>query len=184
MILRLKAERFTVLNLKPTKKDLIRSITLAGMLLAILFVQEQLLVLVPQFQFTVVLIIVYAAIFPYKILVPLIGAYVLLDNIYMGTLNYLYFIPMLFAWVMLAIIARTLRHKPFYVQVILAIAFGFVYGWVYLPARMIEQGVGIFWLYLKMDLPFEIMMAASNLITMLLIYQPLRLSLEKLFEHQ
>ena len=184
MILRLKAERFTVLNLKPTKRDLIRSITLAGMLLAILFVQEQLLVLVPQFQFTVVLIIVYAAIFPYKILVPLIGAYVLLDNIYMGTLNYLYFIPMLFAWVMLAIIARTLRHKPFYVQVILAIAFGFVYGWVYLPARMIEQGVGIFWLYLKMDLPFEIMMAASNLITMLLIYQPLRLSLEKLFEHQ
>ena len=184
MILRLKAERFTVLNLKPTKRDLIRSITLAGMLLAILFVQEQLLVLVPQFQFTVVLIIVYAAIFPYKILVPLIGAYVLLDNIYMGTLNYLYFIPMLFAWIMLAVIARALRNKAFYVQVILAIAFGFVYGWVYLPARMIEQGVGIFWLYLKMDLPFEIMMAASNLITMLLIYQPLRLSLEKLFEHQ
>ena len=159
---------------------MIRSITLAGMLLAILFVQEQLLVLVPQFQFTVVLIIVYAAIFPYKILIPLVGAYVLLDNIYMGTLNLLYFVPMLLAWLLLAIVARAIRNRPFYVQVIMAILFGFVYGWAYLPARMIEQGVGIFWLYLKMDLPFEIMMAASNLITMLLIYQPLRLSLEKL----
>lgn len=163
---------------------MIRSITLAGMLLAILFVQEQLLVLVPQFQFTVVLIMVYACIFPYKILLPLVSAYVLLDNVYMGTLNYLYFIPMLFAWLMLAVVSRALRNKPFYVQVVIGIAFGFVYGWVYLPARMIEQGVGIFWLYLKMDLPFEIMMAASNLATILLVYQPLRFSLEKLIEHK
>lgn len=177
-------EGFTVLNLKPSKKDMIRSITLAGMLLAILFVQEQLLVLVPQFQFTVVLIIVYAAIFPYKILLPMIFAYVLLDNIYMGTMNYLYFIPMAFAWLALASVSREIRHKPFYIQVILAVAFGFVYGWVYLPARMIEQGVGIFWLYLKMDLPFEIMMAASNLLTMLVAYQPLRYSLEKLISEK
>lgn len=180
MQLHLRTEGFIVLNLKPTKRELVRSITLAGMLLAILFVQEQFLVLIPQFQFTVVLVIVYASIFPYKILIPLIAAYVLLDNIYMGTLNYLYFIPMMFAWVMLGVVARRIRHKDFYFQVILAIAFGFVYGWVYLPARMIEQGVGIFWLYLKMDLPFELMMAASNLITMLMVYQPLRLSLEKL----
>ncbi|MFA6647444.1 MAG: hypothetical protein WCS32_02305 [Candidatus Izemoplasmatales bacterium] len=163
---------------------MIRSITLAGMLLAILFVQEQFLVLLPQFQFTVVLIIVYSAIFHLKILLPLVAAYVLLDNVYMGTLNYLYFIPMLFAWLMLAIVARSIRNKPFYVQVIVAISFGFVYGWVYLPARMIEQGIGIFWLYLKMDLPFEIMMAASNLITMLLVYQPLRYSLEHLISHK
>lgn len=163
---------------------MIRSITLAGMLLAILFVQEQLLVLVPQFQFTVVLIMVYACIFPYKILLPLVSAYVLLDNVYMGTLNYLYFIPMLFAWLLLAVVSRALRNRPFYVQVIIGIVFGFVYGWVYLPARMIEQGVGIFWLYLKMDLPFEIMMAASNLVTILLVYQPLRFSLEKLIEHK
>ncbi|MDT8336530.1 MAG: hypothetical protein RQ856_01730 [Candidatus Izemoplasmatales bacterium] len=162
---------------------MIRSITLAGMLLAILFIQEQLLVLVPQFQFTVVLIMVYACIFPYKILVPMILGYVLLDNIFMGTLNYLYFVPMVIAWVGFAIVAKTLRDKPFYIQVILAIAFGFVYGWIYLPARMIEQGVGIFWLYLKMDLPFEIMMAASNLITVLISYHPLRYSLEKSILH-
>jgi len=161
---------------------MIRSITLAGMLLAILFVQEQFLVLIPQFQFTVVLIIVYAAIFPYKILIPMIFAYVLLDNIYMGSLNYLYFIPMVVGWILLAIVARSLKNRPFYIQIFLAIAFGFVYGWLYLPARMIEQGVGIIWLYLKMDLPFEIMMAASNFVTMLLVYQPLRLSLERLIE--
>jgi hypothetical protein len=45
---------------------------------------------------------------------------------------------------------------------------------------MLEQGIGIFWLYLKMDLPFEIMMAISNFITVLLVYQPLRLALENL----
>jgi hypothetical protein len=177
-------ERFIVLNLKLSKKDMIRSITLAGMLLAILFVQEQLLVLVPQFQFTVVLIMVYACIFPYKLLIPLIFSYVLLDNIFMGSLNYLYFIPMVFAWILLAVVARSIRHKPFYVQVIVAVLFGFVYGWIYLPARMIEQGVGIFWLYLKMDLPFEIMMAFSNLVTMLLAYQPIRLSLEELIKNK
>jgi len=166
--------------LKPTRKDTVRSITLAAMLLAILFVQEQFLVLIPQFQFTVVLIMVYATIFPYKILVPMISGYVLLDNMFMGTLNYLYFVPMLFAWLLLALVSRALKNKPFYVQTILAIVFGFFYGWVYLPARMLEQGIGIFWLYLKMDLPFEIMMAISNFITVLLVYQPLRLALENL----
>lgn len=110
----------------------------------------------------------------------MISGYVLLDNMFMGTLNYLYFVPMLFAWLLLALVSRALKNKPFYVQTILAIVFGFFYGWVYLPARMLEQGIGIFWLYLKMDLPFEIMMAISNFITVLLVYQPLRLALENL----
>lgn len=161
---------------------MIRSITLAGMLLAILFVQEQFLILLPQFQFTVVLIMVYACIFPYKILIPLVMAYVLLDNMYMASLNLLYFIPMLIGWLLLAIVARSLRNKPFYIQTFLGIAFGFVYGWVYLPARMLEQGIDIFWPYLVADFPFEVMMAVSNFITILLVYQPLRFSLENLLQ--
>jgi hypothetical protein len=161
---------------------MIRSITLAGMLLAILFVQEQFLILIPQFQFTVVLIMVYAFIFPYRILVPMIVAYVLLDNMYMSSLNLLYFIPMLFGWLLLAVVSRMIRNKPFYSQVILAVIFGFVYGWLYLPARMIEQGIHIFWPYLIADLPFEIMMAASNLITVLLVYEPLKFSLSNLLQ--
>jgi hypothetical protein len=159
---------------------MIRSIILAAMLLAILFVQEQLLILIPQFQFTVVLIIIFSAIFPYRILIPMIMAYVLLDNMYMGSLNLLYTLPMLIGWLTLAIVARVLRHQPFYIQVALAVFFGFFYGWIFIPARMIEQGVEIFWPYLIADLPFEIMFAFSNLLTMLLVYNPLRLSLENL----
>ncbi len=152
------------------------------MLLAILFVQEQFLILIPQFQFTVVLIMVYACVFPYKILIPMIIAYVLLDNMYMASLNLLYFIPMLFGWLLLATVSRVLRHKPFYIQAFIGIAFGFIYGWVYLPARMLEQGVDIFWPYLVADFPFELMMSFSNFLTILLVYQPLRFSLESLLQ--
>ena len=153
------------------------------MLLAILFIQEQALVLIPQFQFTTVLIIVYAAIFPYKILLPMIIAYTILDNLYMGSLSYIYFPPMLLAWLSLAICARALRNKPFYVQIILVTVFGFVYGWFFIPARFLEQGAFDVWLYLKLDLPFEIMMSFSNFVTTMALYQPLKTSLETLMKH-
>ncbi len=156
----------------------IRSIALAAILLALLVVQEELLVALPNIQLTVALIILYAYFMPYRILIPLITGYVILDSLYMGSLNFIYFPAMLLAWLFLGCLARLLRNKPVYVLVILGGLFGFVYGWFFIPARMIEQGISIFWPYLMADLPFEILMAANNVWTVILVYVPVKYAIK------
>ncbi len=161
---------------KKTKS--IRGIALSAILLALLVVQEEALVAFPNIQLTVALIILYAYFMPYKVLLPLVTGYVFLDSLYMGSLNLIYFPAMLLAWLFLAVFARILRNKPVYVLVILAGIFGFVYGWFFIPARMIEQGIGIFWPYLMADLPFEILMAANNVWTVILVYIPVKYAIK------
>ncbi len=54
-----------------------------------------------------------------------------------------------------------------------AFVFGFVYGWVFIPFRMLQLGIDELWPYLLADLPFEIIMATTGLLTVLWIYKPL-----------
>jgi hypothetical protein len=55
------------------------------------------------------------------------------------------------------------------------VLFGFVYGWVYLPFTAIVQKFNLTQIitYLKYDLVFEALMAASNAAGFLILYEPL-----------
>ncbi len=150
------------------------------MLLAVLVVQEELLVLLPNIQLTTVLLMVYAAILPGSMLGILVVAYVFIDNLIMGSMNLMYIVPMLLAWLVFSFIARAIRHKSMFVILGFAFIYGFVYGWFYIPAKIIEQGINVFWPYLQADIPFEIIMAVNNYFTVLLLYPILRNLLEPL----
>lgn len=155
-----------------TKKS-IRSITTSAMLLAVLVAQEFILASIPQVSLTVILIIIYARYLSYKELIPVVIAYVFLDNLLMGSLNFIYTMPMLISWPLLAIIARAIRNKPIYLSFIWSILFAFIYGWMFIPANMIMMSNFNVWLYLKLDWPFEFMMAINSLTTFLIFYQPI-----------
>ncbi len=144
---------------------------------------------IPNVQFTVALLVVYASIFTYKENMILIFVYVILDNLYMGTFSPFYLMPMLIAWSLIPtvyhfLLRRTTNEKKL---ACFGLVFGFVYGWVFIPFHMIQTGIHTWWPYLLADLPFEIIMATSGFLTILWTYQPLyrlmRSEMAKL-EHQ
>ncbi len=156
----------------------VRTITLTAMLLSVLVVQEEVLMFIPNVQLTTVLIMVYAAVLPLPLLLVLVSGYVVIDGFIMGTFFSYYTVPMLFSWLLLALVARAIRHRSFWMIVLVAVIHAFIYSWSFIPIRIMEQGIGILWPYLVADVPFELMLAASNLVTVFLFYRPFRDVLE------
>ena len=185
MVPRLRTALFTPSNMSSSNGGInrsIRHITLAAMLLAVLYVQELLLSGLPNIQLTVVLIMVYAAVLPLSLSLPIVIGYVLLDNLLFGTISLIYTPAMFFSWMLLAIVAKLLSKKSFYAILGFAVLFAFLYGWSFIPANIMVQGITNFWPYLWADLPFELIMALSNFVSVLLLYRPLKSILKNLYE--
>jgi hypothetical protein len=153
-----------------TKKMLMIAISIA-----IIFTQEQLLMFLPNIQFTVLLIIVFTSVYSFKETMILITGYVFLDSMYMGGLNPFYVTPMLIAWYLIPIAYHTvLRKTKNEVSLsIFAFIFGIAYGLVFIPFQMIQFGITTLWPYLLNDIPFELIMAFTGTLTVLWMYKPL-----------
>lgn len=143
--------------------------------ISITFVQEQLLLFIPNFQFTILLIILFTRYFTFRESFIYIMVYVLLDNMYMGSLNLLYTPPMFIAWMLIPISQKLFLHKTKseLKLALFAFAFGFVYSWTFIPVRMLEMGISEFWPYLLLDIPFEIILATTGFMTVYWLYKPL-----------
>ncbi|HAQ57248.1 MAG TPA: hypothetical protein DCR44_07645 [Acholeplasmatales bacterium] len=160
----------------------VREISIAAMLLAILFVQEQLLAFDMNVQLTVLLIAVYAAVLPPALLFPVISGYVILDNLFMGSFNLLYTPAMFLAWISFALVMLFMKSAKLWKKVLVATIFGFVYGWFYAIPFAITFGFNQLWPYLVADFfPAEVTMAAVDLLTVLFLYEPLRKLLDTLY---
>ncbi len=162
-----------------TKKMIMISLSIA-----IVFTQEQLLVFLPNVQLTVLLILLFVSVYSFKESMILITGYVLLDSLYMGGLNPFYLIPMLLSWYLIPVSYHTIMRKTTNeVKLsIFAFAFGFVYGWVFIPFRMVQTGIDELWPYLVADLPFEIIMATTGLLTVLWLFKPLHSTMEQIMK--
>ncbi len=159
----------------------VRDITIAAMLLTVLFVQEELLTFLPNIQLTVLVIAVYAAVLPPPMLFPIVIGHVILDNLYMGSFNPLYTPAMLAAWLTWTAVAYALRKSPLWLKVGAAGVFGFVHGWFYALAISFQFGFQIFWPYLVSGIWFDVMMAASGLVSVVILFRPLRSLLDMLY---
>lgn len=163
-----------------------REITLLAACIAILFVQEQLLTFIPNFQFTTVLIIIYSRVFKFKKTTVIIFSHVLLDNIYMGSIGMPNIvIPMFLAWMIVPICMNTILRKTDNIIIlsIFGYLFGHIYGLVYVPFQAWFLNIDIS-KYVIADIPFEIIMGISNLLTILWLYAPLRKTIESLYSNQ
>ena len=146
-----------------------------AMCITILFVQEQILTIIPNVQFSTLLIVLYVSLFKWRESVSMIVIYVILDNLYMNSFNPIYTPAMLIAWLSIPLVYHTVlgKTKSETKLAIFGLLFGFYYGWVFIPFRMFELGITEFWPYLMLDLPFQIIMAISNFLTILWLYKPL-----------
>lgn len=143
--------------------------------IAITFTQEQLLLILPNIQFTVLLMFVFASVFTKKEMFIYVLGYVLIDSLYMGAFNPFYMMPMMLAWFSIAWFYQYFLKgsNNIYKKASIAFLFGFVYGWVFIPFTMIQTGVDSFLPYLIADLPYEIIMGTTGFLTVLWGYEPL-----------
>lgn len=151
-----------------------KRIIMIAILTTMMLVLEQALVIIPNVQLTTLLIVLFSMHFSFKESISMIMVYVILDSLWMGAFNLYYMLPMMMGWSFIPIMIHYVFKKPINVYYLsfFGMVMGFVYGWTFMPFNMALTGID-FKAYILADLPFQIIMAVSNYLTILWLYQPL-----------
>ena len=150
-----------------------KDIALIAVLTGVLFVQEQLLSFIPNVQLTVFLLVIYSKKLGLVKTSVITIIHVLLDNMIMGSFNILYLPFMLVGWLIIPIMLNTLFKKvdSNIKLAFLGILFSFIYCWIYIIPNCIILEVD-FITYLFADISWEILLAISSFISIILLYDP------------
>ena len=158
-----------------------RELCIMGMLTALLFAQEQLLLFLPNINFTILLMVLYAKTLGFAKSTMIITVYLLFDAIYMNSLNPIWTTGQWIGWMMIPLLVCTVFRKT-EDSLKLAFAgalFAFLYCWILiLPTMWVLHTP--FKAYLISDIPYELLLAGSAFLTILLLYEPLSKLLRKL----
>lgn len=151
----------------------IMDIVVIAMLSSIVFVLEQALSFLPNIQLTVLLFIVYTKVLGAKKTLIIVLIHTLFDNLYMGSMNPYISVPMLIAWMLIPILLSIFKKfNSIYFLIGFAFVFGFLYGWVMMVGSILQFNFPVI-PYLISDLPFELLMAVSGSLSVLILYKPL-----------
>lgn len=169
-------------NMKKNKK--IFDIVLIAMLTAILFVQEQVLMFLPNIQLTVFLIMFYSKKLGFLKTSIIVFIYVLLDNIFMASLGLFYTPFMLLGWMLIPILLCTAFKKVNSVFWLSSLGFIFalIYSWVMVIPNIFVNEIDVI-VYLINDIPFEILLAVSSFLSVLWLYKPCEKCFDNLFNN-
>lgn len=150
-------------------------------LAAILFLQEQVLMILPNVQLTVLLIVIYSKCFDLKITSITVLIHVILDNIFMSSFNLIYFPFMLMGWLLIPLTLCTIfkNVKSPLGLAFLGIGYAFIYSWLFIIPHVFIMKVSFF-AYLASDVVFEIVLASSSFLTIWWLYAPLSKLINKL----
>ena len=170
---------------KENKMLTTRDITLIAILTAILFVQEQVLSFIPNFQLTVFLLVLFSKKTGFVNTIIITAIHVLLDNLIMGSFNFIYVPFMLIGWLIIPVLLNTIFKKvnSNILLAVLGVMFSFIYCWIYIIPNCIILQTDFF-SYLIADLMWEILLASSSFITILLLYDPCSNVLDKVLKKQ
>ncbi|MCF0115033.1 MAG: hypothetical protein HUJ56_06735 [Erysipelotrichaceae bacterium] len=158
----------------------IKQLTLIAFLAVILFVQEEVLTFLPNIQLTIFLLVLYGKKLSLKENVLIIVIHVLLDNLVMGSFNMLYMPFMLIGWLVIPISLHTIFKEvnDTIPLAFLGILFSLIYSWLYIIPNVLVLHVN-FTHYLMADILFEVVLAGSSFLSILLLYEPC----SKVFDH-
>ena len=151
-----------------------KEITLIAILTTILFVQEQLLSFIPNIQLTFLLIVIYSKVLGLSKTLIIIVLHVILDTLINGSFTPLIIVPMLIGYSMVPITLQVL-FKNAKIPLFLAL-FGIVFACLYSISFMIINVLILdikLLTYIVADIPFTIILAMSNFLTILWLYEPL-----------
>ena len=150
-----------------------KDIVLIGAFAAVLLIQKELLAFIPNVSLTVFLIVLYSKAFGMKKTLFILLVYVLLDNIIMGNMG-LIFVPFQYiGWALIPLLLCTVFrgvHDPLRLALLSAL-FSFLYCWIMVIPGVIVMHVSA-GAYLAADITFELVLAASSFVSVLLLYRP------------
>lgn len=144
-----------------------------ALLTTLLFVQEEALTFLPNVQLTVFLIVLYSKKLGFYRTSIITCLHVLLDSLVMGSLNFIYMPFMLVGWLIIPITMSTIFKKveSNIVLAFLGITYSIIYSWIFIIPSCITLQVS-FVSYLVADIFFELMLAMSSFLSILLLYKP------------
>ena len=163
--------------MKLSQKSALKDMTIVVVLASILFVQQIALSFIPNVSFSVLLVVLYTKVMGFKKTTLIIILHVLAINLLspLGPVVPTLIPAMFIAWMLIPILLTTIFKKlnSALGLSIFGLFFGFLYGWVYIPFTVWFIGTP-FLPYLIWDIPFEIVMAIANMISILWLYDPLK----------
>ena len=151
----------------------VKDVALLGILTAILYLVDQVLSFVPFLQLSMLLIILFSRKMGALKTSIIVIIYVILEYIGAG-FNLLFFIFSVIGWLFVPLLTNFLFRKT---KSVISIAlqgvlFSFLYSWIHIiPSCIIIESSIID--YLSMDVFFEISLAISSFVSILLLYKPL-----------
>ena len=150
-----------------------KDLTLIAILTTFLLVQEQLLSLIPNVQLTFFLLVLFSRKLNVISSMVICFLYVILDNLIAGSFSLL-FIPFMLMGVLVIPFSLNTLFKKVESNILLAILgviYSFIYSWfLIIPGCILFEMDFI--TYLKGDITYELILAVSSFITILLLYNP------------
>ena len=160
------------------RKKLFLKVVVTAILTAIIFVQEEALSFIPNVQLTVLLLVLYGAYCGPKWGTAIVLMHVLLDNLFVGSMTLYVILPMFIGWEAIMLASYFVRKKNIYVKATVAGIGALLYCWIFVLSSVVFYKVD-FKAYVIADIPFEIVLVACSVITVLWLYNPLYKALKK-----
>lgn|SRR5690554_297050 len=158
----------------------VKDIALITVLTSILFVQEQLLLFLPNIQLTFFLIILYSKKLGLKRSSYIVILYTVLDSLYMNAFDIIYFPFLLISWLIIPLSINTIFKRinsTLYLSV-LSILYALIFSFIMMIPQVLVLNIPVL-AYLASDIYFQIILATSSFISTYLLYEPL----EKVFNY-
>ncbi|MBR4495593.1 MAG: ECF transporter S component [Acholeplasmatales bacterium] len=150
----------------------VKDIAIMVMLAALLFVQEEALTLIPNIQFTFLLIMLYGAVLGPKKASLIVLVHVLLDNLFMSSFIPTVMLPMLIGHEITMLIGYYLKNKNTIILSIGITIASIIYAFLFFITTIFVYDINPL-TYLIADIPFDIILIACNILCVILIYSPL-----------
>lgn len=161
------------------KRLTLRQIALFGILGAMTFGAKVVMAGLPNIEPVSLLIMAYAAVFGRKSLYP-VYVYVAMEILLygLGTWNIMY----LYIWAVLALLAWLMRKQEHPLMwALLSGGFGLAFGLLCAPVDVFIGGFGYAAAKWASGIPFDLAHCAGNFVIALLLFNPLRALLQKLY---
>mgnify|MGYP003292215319 CR=1 FL=1 len=159
----------------------IKHITIIASMATILFVQEQLLTFIPNVQLTFLLISLYTVVFGFKKTSLIIFIHILLDNIVMGSFNPIVMLPMYIGYELCSLLVYLVNDKNLVLITIMASIGSVIYCLAFMVANAFFLNIDILAYYVA-DIPFEIILIISTILSIMYLFRPLEKVLRKQWE--
>lgn len=156
----------------------IKDVVVIATCISIVFVQEQILSVLPNIQLTILLLVLYSKKLGLIKTSIIVIIHSFLDCLVIGSLNLYYFPFMLIGWLLIPIIINLFFKKTESVIIlsIMGIVFALLYSWVYIIPNVLIPNESISKLglinYLAADILFEVLLAGSSFLSILWLYNP------------